>query len=163
MAKADIPVTPAVRFLRERNVSFIPHFYKYQDKGGTRASSEALGIPEHLIIKTLVLESEERKPVIVLMHGDCEVSVKQLARFLSVKRLEPASEPNGMRYTGYQFGGTSPFGTRMDLPVYVEQTIFDYPAIYLNGGKRGFLVEISPSVLSETLPVTRVNVAVSRV
>lgn len=143
----DFPVTPAVRYLREKGIEFIPHLYEYVEKGGTRESAKQLGVDEHTIVKTLVFETSERKPLIVLMHGDREVSTKNLARKLGVKSVEPASPDKVTKLTGYQVGGTSPFGTRTGLPVYTERTIFDLDRIYINGGKRGFLVEVEPAVL----------------
>jgi len=147
MMSVDIPVTGAVRFLRDRKVDFLPRIYKYVEKGGTRESAKQLGVDEHAVIKTLVFETNEKKPLIVLMHGDREVSTKNLARHLGVKSVEPATADSATKVTGYQFGGTSPFGTRMNLSVYVESTIFKLDRILINGGKRGFLVEIDPSVL----------------
>lgn len=155
----DIPVTGAVRFLREKKVDFVPHLYKYVEKGGTRESAGQLGIDEHAVVKTLVFESSEKRPLIVLMHGDREVSTKNLARYLEVKSVEPMTAERASKVTGYQFGGTSPFGTRATLPVYAERTIFDLDRIYINGGKRGFLIEIDPAVL-ESLNVEKVGVAV---
>ena len=143
----DFPVTPAVRYLREKGIEFVPHLYEYVEKGGTRESAKQLGIDEHTIVKTLVFETSEKKSLIVLMHGDREVSTKNLARNLGVKSVEPASPDRVTKLTGYQVGGTSPFGTRTRLPVYAERTIFDLDRIYINGGKRGFLVEIDPAVL----------------
>ena len=143
----DYPVTPAIRFLREKKVEFVPHLYEYVEKGGTGESARQLGIDEHAVIKTLVFETSENKPLIVLMHGDREVSTKNLARYLGMKSVEPATSDKASKVTGYQFGGTSPFGTRIKLPVYAERTIFDLGRIYINGGKRGFLVEIDPAVL----------------
>jgi Cys-tRNA(Pro) deacylase len=143
----DYPVTPAIRFLREKKVEFVPHLYEYVEKGGTGESARQLGIDEHAVINTLVFETSENKPLIVLMHGDREVSTKNLARYLGVKSVEPATSDKASKVTGYQFGGTSPFGTRIKLPVYAERTIFDLGRIYINGGKRGFLVEIDPAVL----------------
>lgn len=156
----DYPVTPAVRLLREKRVEFTPHLYDYAEKGGTRHSAEALGVDEHTVVKTLVLETDARKPLIVLMHGDREVSTKGLARTLNVKSVQPCEPATAQKHTGYLVGGTSPFGTRAQLPVYVERTIFALPKIYINGGKRGFLVEIEPHVLRELLPVAEVSVAV---
>lgn len=144
---ADYPVTPAVRFLREKKVEFVPHLYEYVEKGGTSESARQLGLDEHAVIKTLVFETSEKKPLIVLMHGDREVSTKNLARHFGVKSVEPATSDKASKVTGYQFGGTSPFGTRIKLPVYAERTIFDLDRIYINGGKRGFLVEIDPAAL----------------
>jgi len=156
----DYPVTPAVRMLRERKVEFAPHLYDYEERGGTSHSAAALGVDEHAVVKTLVLETDARQPLIVLMHGDREVSTKQLARTLKVKSVQPCDPATAQKHTGYLVGGTSPFGTRMKLPVYVERTIFELPKIYINGGKRGFLVEIEPRVLSELLPVEEVSVAI---
>jgi Cys-tRNA(Pro) deacylase len=129
------------------------------EKGGTGESAKQLGIDEHAIIKTLVFETSENKPLIVLMHGDREVSTKNLARHLGVKSVEPATSDKASKVTGYQFGGTSPFGTKTKLPVYAERTIFDLDRIYINGGKRGFLVEIDPAVL-KLIDVTEVEVAI---
>ncbi len=160
MAKEEYPVTPAVRFLRERKVPFKPHLYRYQEHGGTKVGATALHLPEHVLVKTLVMETDQHKPLIVLMHGDCEVSTKQLARAIGAKSVEPCDERTAVKVTGYMFGGTSPFGTRTQPPVYVERSIFDLSSILINGGKRGFLVEIDPRVLREVLPVTVVAVAI---
>jgi Cys-tRNA(Pro) deacylase len=156
----DYPVTPAVRVLRERGVAFEPHLYDYEEHGGTRRSSEELGVPEHAVVKTLVMETDAKKALLVLMHGDREVSTKQLARTLGVKSVGPCDFALAQKHTGYMVGGTSPFGTRTKLPVYVERTIFELPKIYINGGKRGFLVSIDPKVLHNVLPVEEVNVAI---
>jgi Cys-tRNA(Pro) deacylase len=145
----DYPVTPAVRLLREKRVAFEPHLYTYEERGGTRHSAASLGVDEHAVVKTLVMETEARKPLIVLMHGDREVSTKNLARTIKVKSVQPCDPATAQKHTGYMTGGTSPFGTRARLPVYAERTIFALPKIYLNGGKRGFLVEIEPNVLRE--------------
>ena len=155
-------MTPAVRLLREKKIPFVAHLYDYEERGGTRRSSEALRVPEHSVIKTLVMESGPREPLLVLMHGDREVSTRQLARALGVKSVAPCDAAVAQKHTGYQVGGTSPFGTRSRLPVYAEKTIFDLPRIYINGGKRGFLVEIDPNDLRSALPVTEVEVAVPR-
>lgn len=143
----DIPVTPAVRFLRDKNVTFVPHLYKYVEKGGTSESAKQLGIDEHAVVKTLVFETSDKRALIVLMHGDKEVSTKNLARHLGVKSVAPASPEKATRLTGYLVGGTSPFGTKTRLPILAEKTIFDLERIFINGGKRGFLVEIDPKVL----------------
>lgn len=156
----DYPVTPAVRLLREKQVAFEPHLYDYVEHGGTRHSAEELGVEEHAVVKTLVMETDAKKPLLVLMHGDREVSTKQLARRLGVKSVHPCDFAQAQKHTGYLVGGTSPFGTRARLPVYVERTIFDLPVIYINGGKRGFLVSIDPKVLRDVLPVTEVEVAI---
>ena len=156
----DYPVTPAVRVLREKKVAFEPRLYDYVEHGGTHHSAEALGVDEHAVVKTLVMETDAHKPLIVLMHGDREVSTKQLARVLGVKSVHPCDFAQAQKHTGYLVGGTSPFGTRAHLPVYVERTIFELPVIYINGGKRGFLVEIVPQVLRDVLKVEEVEVAI---
>ncbi len=156
---SDIPVTTAVRFLRAQKVDFVPHLYDWEEHGGTAHSAKALGVSEHQVIKTLVFENDAKKPLLVLMHGDREVSTKNLARLLGCKSVVPCSPQNVTRYTGYQVGGCSPFGTRQALPVYVESSILALPQIYINGGKRGFLVEISPSVLDALSP-TAVTVGI---
>ena len=155
------PVTPAVRWLRAKKVEFAPHLYDYEEKGGTRHSAESLGVDEHAVVKTLVMETDARKPLIVLMHGDRQVSTKNLARTLGVKSVQPCDPQNATKHTGYLVGGTSPFGTRAALPVYVERTIFELPKIFINGGKRGFLVEIEPEDLRQLSPLQEVNVAIS--
>lgn len=154
----DYPITPAVRFLREKKIEFVPHLYEYVDKGGTRESAKQLGVDEHAVVKTLVFETNERKPLIVLMHGDRQVSTKNLARFIGVKTIEPAKPERASKLTGYLVGGTSPFGTRTAMPVYVERTIFDLETIYINGGKRGFLVEIDPAELKRCLTIQEVEI-----
>lgn len=154
----DYPITPAIRLLRERKADFEPHVFEYVEKGGTKHSAETLGVDEHRVIKTLIFETNEQKPLIVLQHGDRQVSTKTLARVLNVKSVAPAAPEKASRLTGYLVGGTSPFGVRTKMPVYVEKTIFDLPRIYINGGKRGFLIQISPHVLREVLPVEEVEV-----
>lgn len=154
------PITPAVRFLRERMIEFVPHLYDYVEKGGTRESSKQLGVDDRAVIKTLVFETNEKKPLIVLMHGDHEVSTKTLARLLGVKSVEPATTERASKWTGYQFGGTSPFGTQTALPVYVEKSILSLDKIYINGGKRGFLVEIKTILLRDVLEIAEVSVAI---
>ena len=156
----EFPVTQAVRYLREKKVDFVPHLYEYVDKGGTAESARQLGVDEHEVIKTLVFETSEKKPLIVLMHGDRQVSAKNLARHIGVKSVEPATPEKASRWTGYLVGGTSPFGTRTQMPVFVEQTIFDLAKVYLNGGKRGFLIEIEPGVLKGILEVENVEVGI---
>jgi len=140
----------------------VPHLYDYVEKGGTRESAKQLGVDEHAVIKTLIFETNEKKPLIVLMHGDREVSTKNLARLLGVKSVDPATPEKASKLTGYLVGGTSPFGTRTVMPVYVERTVFDLDKIYINGGKRGFLIGIDPSVLQETLPVESVELGIER-
>ncbi len=155
----NYPTTPAVRFLRERKVEFTPHIYEYVEKGGTKHSAEILQVDEHSVVKTLVFETNERKPLIVLQHGDFQVSTKELARILGVKTIAPAPPERANKLTGYLVGGTSPFGLKTKMPVYAEATIFDSERIYINGGKRGFLIEIEPKVLEQVLEIHRVAVA----
>lgn len=162
MDKVKYPTTSAIRFLREKKLRFVPHLYPYEERGGTGHSAEMLGVDEHRVIKTLVMETDSRKPFIVLMHGDCEVSTKSLARTLEVKSVQPCSPETAQKHTGYLVGGTSPFGTRTALDIYVEGTIFDLPSIYINGGKRGFLVEIDPRDMRHVLPLHEVEVAIGR-
>ena len=162
MKEQDFPVTAAIRMLRQKKAAYEPHLFDYEEHGGTRHSAEVLGVPEHQVIKTLVMEDENRKPLIVLMHGDCEVSTKNLARELGVKRIQPCDVAVAQKHSGYQVGGTSPFGTLKPLPVYAEKTIFDLDQIHINGGKRGFLIRIAPRLLMELLPVREVNVALPR-
>jgi Cys-tRNA(Pro) deacylase len=158
----DYPITPAVRLLREKSIEFEPHLYNYEEHGGTRHSAESLHVDEHAVVKTLVMETDAHKPLIILMHGDREVSTKQLARAIRARSVQPCNPQTAQKHTGYLVGGTSPFGTRARMPVYVERTIFDLPKIYINGGKRGFLVEIEPKVLRELLPVEEVEAAIEK-
>src|SRR3954466_4868387 len=122
---SEYPITPAIRMLRARKIDFTPHLYQYEEHGGTRASAQALGVPEHQVIKTIVMETESRRPLIILMHGDCEVSTKQLARAIGAKQVTPCSVETAQKQTGYMVGGTSPFGTRKSIPVYAEKSIFE--------------------------------------
>jgi len=156
----EYPITPAIRYLREKKIEFIPHLYDYVEKGGTRESAKQLGVDEHAVVKTLVFETNEKKPLIVLMHGDRQVSAKNLARHIGVKSVEPATPERATKWTGYLVGGTSPFGTKTSMPVYVEKTIFDLDRIYVNGGKRGFLVEIDPGILKIVLKFEEVTVSI---
>ena len=151
--------TPATRFLDQHGVRYTEHAYEYVEHGGTAVSSESLGVPEHEVVKTLVMEDEERSPLIVLMHGDCKVSTKELARQAGRKRIAPCKPEAAQRHTGYQVGGTSPFGLRKSLPVYVERSILELPLIYINGGRRGLLVRIAPAELSRLLAPVPVEVA----
>ena len=157
----DYPVTPAVRFLREKKVNFVPRIYDYVEKGGTAESARQLGVDEHAVVKTLIFETNEKKPLIVLMHGDRQVSAKNLARYIGVKSVEPATPERASKFTGYLVGGTSPFSTRTAMPIYAEKTIFELEKIYINGGKRGFLVEIEPEVLKEILKIEKVEVGIA--
>lgn len=156
------PITQAIRFLRQKKVDYEPHLFEYVEKGGTTHSAEVLEVDEHAVIKTLVFETDEKKPLIILQHGDLEVSTKNLARLLSVKSVSPASAEKANKLTGYIFGGTSPFGLKKKLPIYAEKTIFDLAKIYINGGKRGFLVEIKPCVLKKILKIEEVEVGIQK-
>lgn len=160
MARDKVPATPAIRLLKQHKVKFIPHFYKYEDKGGTRASARELKVDEHLVIKTLVMEDDQQRPFIVLMHGNCEVSLKHLARQLKVKRITPCTADRADSLTGYQTGGISPFATRQTLPVFMEETIGNLEKIIINGGRRGLLVELSPKNMIDILSPTSVSVAI---
>ena len=156
----DYPMTQALRVLKERQIAFIHREYPYEEHGGTKHSSACLNVPEHIVIKTLVMETEDRKPLIILMHGDCEVSTKQLARTLGAKTVKPCDPATAQKHTGYLVGGTSPFGTRKELPVYVESTILALEKIVINGGRRGFLVEMNPADLKKAFPIREVQVAI---
>lgn len=162
MTREKAPVTPAVRQLRAAGVPFTDHLYEYEEKGGTAVSAQVLGVDEHSVVKTLVMQDHAYNPLIVLMHGDRQVSTKELARTLGVKAIEPCSPEAASRHTGYLVGGTSPFGTRKTLPVYIEASILELPRIYVNGGKRGYLVGIAPGDLVELLKPTPVRVATDK-
>lgn len=162
MAKQKTPVTPATRALKQSKVSYTEHLYQYEERGGTAVSARELGVNEYCVVKTLVMEDEKKQPLIVLMHGDREVSTKALARELGVKTVTPCSPEAALKQTGYQVGGTSPFGTRKPLPVYMEKTIADLPQIYINGGKRGFLVGVTPQVVMEILKPNMVEVGINK-
>lgn len=153
--------TPAVHFLRRHNVAFKEHPYRYEERGGTRVSARELGVDEHVVVKTLVMQNDAREPLIVLMHGDREVSTKQLARQIGCRSVEPCAPAVAERHTGYMVGGTSPFGTRKPLPVFIERTILDLARVYVNGGRRGFLVSLAPSEIVRVLAATPVDVAIS--
>jgi Cys-tRNA(Pro) deacylase len=162
MAKDKTPVTAAIRLLKQRKVEYTPHLYSYEERGGTSVSARELGVDEHQVIKTLVMEDEQRKPLIVLMHGDQEVSTKELARTVGVKAITPCNPDIALKHTGYKIGGTSPFATRKAMPVYMEATIAVLPRIYLNGGKRGFLVNMSPQVVIDLLQPVMVEVGIRK-
>jgi len=162
MSKDKFPVTQAIRVLRDNKADFEPHLYDYVEKGGTKHSSEALGVDMHMVIKTIILEDETKTPIVVLMHGDKEISLKKLARDISVKTLKPCEPDTANRHTGYLVGGTSPFGTKRAMKVYMEKTIAALPEIYINGGKRGFLVSISPAVVTKILKPVEVEVAIDK-
>ena len=159
MAKEKVPVTSAVRFLREHQVDFIERPYPYKEHGGTERASKELGVEEYLVIKTLVMEDDEKRPFIILMHGDKEVSTRELARVMGVKSITPCTPETALRHTGYRVGGISPFGTKKPLPVYIEESILSLPKIFINAGKRGFLAEISPLDLAKVLKPTPVRAA----
>lgn len=158
----NYPVTQAIRFLRQKRVNFVPHLFDYIEKGGTSHTSEVLGVDEHVVIKTLVFETNDKKPLIVLQHGNKEVSEKNLARHLGVKSVAPATAERATKLTGYIFGGTSPFGTKTKMPIYAESSIFELPKIYINGGKRGFQVEIETNILREILDIEEVEIGSDR-
>lgn len=154
-----MPMTAAIRVLRQHKVDFEPFLYRYEPQGGSAASAAHLGVDEHLVVKTLIFEDERRQPLVVLMHGDRQVSTKELARLLAVKTISPCKPEIAQKHTGYQVGGTSPFGTKKTMTVYAERSILALDHIYINGGKRGFLVGIKPEVLTTVLAVTPVDVA----
>lgn len=158
MSKPDYPITPAIRFLRDHKIHYTPFLYPYVEHGGTAHSAQCLGVDEHLVVKTIVLQNDKKQGLIVLMHGDKQISTRQLGRELNHKHIEPASPAQAQKWTGYLVGGTSPFGTKSALPVYAETSIQTLETIYINGGKRGFLVGIHPKDL-QTLNVTWLNVA----
>ncbi len=160
MTADRLPVTPAIRVLREHGVAFTHHPYDYEERGGTAVSARELGVPEHACIKTLVMEDDRKRPLVVLMHGDCEVSTKNLARQLGVKSVAPCAPAVADRHSGYQVGGTSPFGTRKRMPVYLERTILELPTLYVNGGHKGYLVGMTPADLVRVLQPTLVDVAI---
>ena len=165
MKEHDVPVTTAVRALRAAGVHFVPHLYDYVEHGGTKLAAQSLGVDDHAVVKTLVMETREtgrKMAFLVLMHGDREVSTKQMARLLDVKAVSPASEADVEKDTGYIPGGVSPFGARMPLTVYAEETILGLERIYINGGKRGFQVEIAPRELVRVLNAIPVRVGIER-
>jgi len=152
-------MTPATAFLKSKGIAFTEHMYEYVEHGGTAVSAESLGVPEHDVVKTLVMQDDQARPLIVLMHGDRKVSTKNLARQAGRKSIEPCRPEVAQRHTGYQVGGTSPFGTRKALPVYMERSIAALPAIYINGGRRGFLVKLKTADLISILRPGLVDVA----
>jgi len=160
MAYKDCPKTNAIRCLLDHGIEFEPFFYRYEEHGGTRVSSRELGVDEHTVVKTLVMETDAKEPLIVLMHGDREVSTKGLARILGVKSVHPCDPKVANRHSGYMVGGTSPFGTKRRMPVYCEAGILKLDKIYINGGARGFLVRIDPCDLCKALEATPVQVAI---
>ena len=159
--KLKIPSTSAVRLLKSKGIAYSSHFYKYEERGGTAVSARELNVPEHSVIKTLVMEDDKRAPLIVLMHGDRQVSTKSLARQIGARTISSCAPEVANKHSGYVVGGTSPFGTKKTMPVYVEGTILDLDEIYINGGSRGFLVSIAPKVLLSLLNPVIVEVAIS--
>jgi Cys-tRNA(Pro) deacylase len=162
MSKDKVPVSPAIRQLRAAGIEFTDHLYEYEEKGGTAVSARELGVDEHSVVKTLVMEDERKNPLIVLMHGDRQVSTKELARVLGVKTISPCNPETATRHTGYMVGGTSPFGTRKSIPVCIESTILKLPRIYINGGRRGYLVGMNPADIAKALDTKLVNVAIDK-
>lgn len=161
-SSAHVSETPATALLRRQGVSYTEHVYDYVDRGGTAESSRALGLDEHQVVKTLVMQDEAAKPLIILMQGDCEVSTKALARAIGCKRVEPCKPEVAERHSGYQVGGTSPFGTRKAMPVYVEASVLQLERCYINGGKRGYLIGIKPEIIAQLLKATPVSCALSK-
>ena len=160
MSKAEhAPETQATKFLKAHKIPFSPHLYAYEEHGGTKVSARELNVDEHAVVKTLIMEDEHAKPLIVLMHGDCKVSTKELARQAGCKKVEPCKPEVANRHSGYLVGGTSPFGTRKPMPVFIEKSILDESLIYINGGRRGFLVGIHPQDLMKALQAKLVEVA----
>lgn len=156
------PETLATKFLRRHSVPFSAHLYSYEEQGGTGVSARELNVPEHSVIKTLIMENEKTEPFIILMHGDCRVSTKELARQGGFQHVEPCRPEIAQRHTGYMVGGTSPFGTREPLPLFMEKSILDLPLVYINGGKRGFLVGIHPHDILRTMQPTLVSVKLAK-
>jgi Cys-tRNA(Pro) deacylase len=153
--------TPATQFLRDHGIAFNEHPYDYVEHGGTAESAHQLGVDEHCVIKTLVMQDDAARPLIILMHGDASVSTKNLARQIGAKNVEPCTPDTAQRHTGYMVGGTSPFGTKKRMPVYVEQTVLDLPLIYINGGRRGYLISLAPAVLTQVLAAQAVHCALT--
>ena len=160
-ASRHVSETPATQWLRRQKLAFTEHPYDYLEHGGTAESARQLQVDEHQVVKTLVMQDEQKKPLVVLMHGDRKVSTKQLARQIARKSIEPCDVEVAQRHSGYQVGGTSPFGLRKAMPIYVEASILDLPKIYINGGRRGFLLGLSPQVLSEVLLAKPVHCALA--
>ena len=148
----DYPVTSAVRFLRTHQIDFEPYIYVYEEHGGTGQFAQLFGVDEHQVVKTIVLQNEAKKGLVVVMHGDKQISTRNLARDLGMKHIEPADPKQANKWTGYLVGGTTPFGMKTQLPVYVEKSIWDLDKIYINGGKRGFIIGISPQALRALNP-----------
>lgn len=160
MGKEHIPTTQAIRVLREHGVAFETHLYDYVEKGGTSASSSALGVSEHAVIKTLIMEDDTRQPLVVLMHGDKQVSTRALARAIGARSIQPCKPEVADKHSGYQVGGTSPFGTKRAMPVYLERSVLELERVWINGGRRGLLVSLDPREVVRVLSPTLVDVAI---
>jgi Cys-tRNA(Pro) deacylase len=160
MSKENFPTTPAILALKAQKAVFTLHTYQYEERGGTKVSAKKLGVDEHMVVKTLVMEDETGKPLIILMHGDREVSTKSLARAMGVKSISPCNPAVAEKHTGYKVGGTSPFGTRKSLSIYIEKTITDLPEIFINAGSRGLLAKIPTTELVRILKPIPVSVAI---
>jgi Cys-tRNA(Pro) deacylase len=158
----NAPETPATEFLRQHRIAHSNHLYAYEEHGGTSVSARELNVAEHAVVKTLVMEDDAKKPLIVLMHGDRKVSTKDLARQIGTKKVAPCTPEDAHRHTGYMVGGCSPFGTRKRLPIYIEKTILDLPLIYINGGRRGYLVGVHPHDILRVLQPKVVEVGQER-
>lgn len=154
--------TPATQWLRAHAVAFTEHVYEYVEHGGTHESALQLGLDEHAVVKTLVMQNQDAEPLIVLMHGDCTVSTKNLARDIGAKQVQACTPEVAQRHSGYLVGGTSPFGTRKGMPVYIEESILALPRIAINGGRRGFLVQIDPAACVQVLGATPVHCALAK-
>ena len=165
MAKKDknahVSETLATQMLKAHKVEFTEHPYEYVEHGGTEESAKQLGLPEHMVVKTLIMQDQDAKPLIVLMHGDCKVSTKNLARQIGAKSVEPCKPEVANRHSGYLVGGTSPFGTKREMPVYIEDTILELPRIAINGGRRGYLVQLAPEVCTRLLNAKPVHCALA--
>ncbi|HEX7535107.1 MAG TPA: Cys-tRNA(Pro) deacylase [Syntrophales bacterium] len=157
--KDHFPATPAIRVLKDEEVDFILRPYKYEDRGGTEVAARKLGVDEHIAVKTLVMEDDRKKPFIILMHGDREVSTKELARILGVKSVHPCDPGTAEKHTGYMVGGTSPFGIRKELPIYIEETLLSFQKILINAGRKGLLAEMATADLLRILSPQPVKVA----
>ncbi|MBM5570854.1 MULTISPECIES: Cys-tRNA(Pro) deacylase [Deefgea] len=160
MVSEKIPVTTAIRMLRANKIQYTEHLYDYEERGGTAVSARELGVPERIVIKTLIMENEKKQPMVVLMHGDCEVSTKNLARIIACKTINPCAPEIANKHSGFVVGGTSPFGTKKIMPVYMQASIAELEKIYINGGRRGFLVGMSPAACIQVLKPILVDVAI---
>ncbi len=160
--KEHVSETPATQFLRKQGVAFTEHPYEYEEHGGTEVSARELGVDEHHVVKTLIMQDEAAKPLVVLMHGDRKVSTKNLARQIGCKSVEPCKPEVANRHSGYLIGGTSPFGTKKAMPVYVEKTVLELDKIYVNGGRRGYLIGIAPAAMQAVLKMTPVDCALQQ-